>query len=291
MTLLVTLSNMADYQTKQESDVPKVDDDSLTSHKRKRESDVPKVDDTALGKNHYENGKDLMFRKQFAEGAIDLEMAIKLGSTDAKALLAYFLMRGREGLPVDRKRAFEMAYDGALEKSRACRLCLSFQFSTEVIERLQYNEDGGNAMRWLDKAMKDSTSMNDPDLVDWLYSLAQGMVLSKTFTSVYPPQDQTRQEANTKAELHLMSLHPGFSPCDHQYNLGMLMLYQEPKQAVIHLTNATRWGHPEALFQLARIYKGGRLGVEKDEKRGDALIEQAKIAGSKSAEKWVFKPA
>lgn len=238
---------------------------------------------------YYKEGKALMFSQKFAEGAKALLTAIELGSDDAKALLAYFLVRGRKGLPVDRDRAFDLAMHGARNKSRACRLCLSFQFAKEVGETLQFTEWGYGAIRWIDKAMKDGMKVFDPDLVDWLYSLARGMVLSRPYTRVYSPlPHQTYDAANQEGKLQFLRLWPDFQHCEHQYNVGMSVRYSNPAEALVYLTNAARGGHPEALYQLARIFKFGLCGQETDDARGNALMEQAKEAGSVSAQKLGF---
>lgn len=292
---------MAEYQTKHEGDQP-VDDDStqkrkresrgddvpLTSHKGnlEREGKVPKVDDSALAKKCYKAGKALMLSQKFAEGAKALEKAIALGSDDARALLAVYLMWGRKGLPVDRERAFDLANQGALDKSRACQLCLGYQSASMAGFYQKFSEYGCGAFSSLDEAMSEDMKVSDPDLVNWLHSLLKGTIHSQPFTLVYSPLPHlTHVQANLKGKLDLMEHWPGFPSSENQYQLGTSMRYSNPAEALVHLTNAAREGHPEALYQLALIYKGGLCGQEKDEERGNALMEQAAEAGSASAKR------
>jgi TPR repeat protein len=56
--------------------------------------------------------EELCASGQFAAAMEPLDSAIVLGNLSSKALMAWILLDGREGLPKNREKAFRMVYDG-----------------------------------------------------------------------------------------------------------------------------------------------------------------------------------
>ena len=242
-----------------------------------------------MAKGYYEEGKALMFSQKFAMGASLLEKAIELDHNGAKALLAYYLMRGREGLPADPNRATDLAADGAAKNCRLCCFILSIDCSSEVHDEIYFGDSGFNARYWYSEAMKAHMKVDDSDLAERLSKLAKAMTLLPSFTKYHAPHDLTLPEAHTIAVDLLMANLSGILSCEKDYRLGMMWWrdLREPKKAVVHLTNAANQGHPDALCNLGRMYYHG-FGVEKDEEEGKRLMEQAIKAGSKSPINWGY---
>ena len=241
-----------------------------------------------MAKAYYKAGKALMFSKKFAIGASFLEKAIQLDHNGAKALFAYFLVRGREGLSADPGRASDLASDGAAKNCQLCRLFLSIDCSANLLDAIYFGDSGFNARYWLSKAMKPHMRNDDHDLAFMLYHLAQVQILLPKFTKYHPPCNLTLQEAPKKAMSLLMSNPSTFLDCEIQFRVAMMCKEMNDKeQAVIHLTNAANQGHPEALFNLGRMYYHG-WGIPEDVERGMDLMEQAKKAGSESPKNWGY---
>jgi TPR repeat protein len=199
-------------------------------------------------------------------------------------------MRGREGLPGDPERASDLAYIGAIDRNKECRLVMSLSVSFEVHDKSQFDECGLHANYWWCKAMKPDLGIDDLALAEMLSRLTWGMILLPAFTKHHPQHGLTLQEAYTKAVYLLSSNVPGIQNCEMQYRLGIALYWEnlvDHKRVAFHLTNAAKQAHPEALYQLGYIYML-KCGVSKDDELFLDLMRQAKNAGSKSPNRRGF---
>ena len=242
-----------------------------------------------MAKGYYEAGKALMFSQKFAMGARFLEKAIDFDHNGARALLAYYLMRGREGLPDDPSRVSDLASAGAANNCMLCMLIKSLDCITEVYDARYFGDSVRNAKHCFSDAMTGHMYNDDDDLAIMLYNLAQGMLLLPSFTRHCYPRDQT-PESDEKALTCLLTKSPGIQNCEMKFRLGLMWWRDrhEHKKAVFYLENAAIQGHPEALYNLGLMYNHG-LGVERDEEKGKELMNQATIAGNKSPENGKYK--
>ena len=231
---------------------------------------------------NYEAGKAHMLSKKFAIGASFLEKAILLGHNGARALLAYYLIHGREGLPADPRRASDLASDGADENSIECILFLAGSIAMEVIDTPETQGDSTIiSKKWLRKATDPNIKIDDPALAAMLYNLAQGLILSKSFTEHLDPQGMTKDEAHEKA-LQLLNSGISNSPdCEMKFRLGKLLLnFEHPDNPLRYFTESANQGHPEALVNLGCMYYIGSY-VEINKEKGNLLMKRAIEAGSK----------
>jgi len=84
--------------------------------------------------------EELCASGQCAAAVVPLQLAVYLGDSLSRALKAWLLMRGREGVAQDRKRAFELAEEGARLGCHHCQgvmaLCYLGGFGCEADEAL-----------------------------------------------------------------------------------------------------------------------------------------------------------
>ena len=79
-----------------------------------------------------------------------------------------------------------------------------------------------------------------------------------------------------------------------QYQLGMIHVRgkysrSDERKGVELLMIASERGHPGAMFQLGKLYRRGKAGLERDSKKGTKLILQAAQKGKKRAAKFLEK--
>jgi hypothetical protein len=234
---------------------------------------------------YYEAGKALMFSKKFAMGASFLEKAIELDHNGARALLAYYLMRGREGLPGDPERASDLAYEGGEAGCSAGWLILCIQRSCEALTLPNSSDSWTSAMRCFNAAKMPGMKADDPDLVTMLRNFAQGLMLMPNNT--LEPKHLLLSEA---INMLMKPQQNGIPYCEIEFWLGMTLQKKksvEHERVAFHLTNAAKQGHPEALFELGYMYRL-KCRVPKDDELFLDLMRQAKNAGSKSPNRWGF---
>jgi len=251
---------------------------------------------------YYDAGKACMFSKKFAIGVSFLEKAIELDHNGARALLAYYLMRGREGLPANRGRASDLAYDGAMALSRECELLQSILCSADFM--ITWKTDTcENALDCYSTAMESNMTVSDIDLAKMLHNLAAGLMCNKYFARYCVPYQESPKEVH-----HLMNEIINTHP-EKLHDLGNKLLMENQKAdmgesnyflatrcnnhyphshpflAAHYMKKAADLGHPDALFHLALWYMCGR-GVDEDREKGLCLMNRAKKAGSVSAKEW-----
>lgn len=232
-----------------------------------------------FGRTNYTTAKTLFAKKNFALGLAFLDTAIEYKCWDACALKAYYLLHGREGIPTNSDLAWDTARKGAKKDSRTCQFMMSVLFSISIsVTPGSSGDDIIHADYWLETALENDKS-TDPKFEGNLENLAKGLLLTPLVRRCSNPESITPKQAYDKA-INFFKSQPDCPECQYQQGL-LLSSYCGRKDFQDCLENAAEQGHPEALYQLARMYFYGHI-VQKDVDKCRHLLHLSTIAGSKS---------
>jgi TPR repeat protein len=220
---------------------------------------------TAVRKETAKKAEELCAIGQCKSALVPLQFAIYLGDLPSRALMAWLLIVGREGVAQDHHEAFKLAEEGA---SLGCH---HSQGVMAWCYRWGHGCEGDEAQS-LELARKSSGkgSRYGQDVLGWLYYDGVGGVA----------QDYAQAVA-----LYQLSAAQGLDWA--QYTLGFM--YDCSIGVAQDLTEALRWyrlaaaqGHHQALYQLARCYEKGS-GVRRNKTEAIRLYRCARNAGNRHA--------
>jgi len=205
--------------------------------------------------------KELCASGQCAAAVVPLQRAVDWGDFPSRALKAWLLICGREGVAEDRQQAFELAQEGARLGCHHCQgvlaWCYAFRVGCE-----------GDAVRSLELARESSGrgSRYGQVTLGWLHYQGWGGL--------------GRDDAQAAA-FYRLAARQGLDAA--QCNLGEM--YQRAQGVAQSYARALRLfqlaaaqGHPGALYRVAECHERGR-GVYKDVEEAIIWYRRAQAAG------------
>ena len=200
-----------------------------------------------------------------AAAVVALQHAIYLGDSPSRALKAWLLIWGREGVAVDRKTAFELAEEGARLGCNNCKGVIAFCY------RYGYGCEADEA-RSLDLAIESSGrgSRYGQVTLGTLHHFGRGGLA----------QDHVQALA-----FYRLAAAQGLDGA--QLSLGCMYHYDhsvapDRAAALLLFQLAAAQGHPTALFWVAKCHEKG-LGVAADVAEAIRWYRRAQAAGDPDA--------
>ena len=202
---------------------------------------------------------------QFAKALDPLKIAIDLGHLPSRALKAWLLLFGREGVARDLKGAFELVEEGTRLGCHHCQGVMAECY----FDGLGCEED---AARSLELARESSGlgSKYGQFMLGWLYGLGEGGVT-----------------CNHAQELALYRLAAAQNFDAAQYCLGYMYyrgegVAQDSASALRFYRLAAAQEHPSSLYMVAECHEFGR-GVRKNKAKAIRWYKRAQAAGDHNA--------
>ena len=218
----------------------------------------------AVGNKVGKEAEELCASGQCAAAAVALKLAVDVGHLPSRALKAWMLLGGREGVAQDRNGAFELAEEGARLGCHHCQgvmaWCYLYGYGcvTDEARSLQLaRESSGKGSRYGQNAL------------GILYQGGVGGVA----------QDYEQAVA-------LYRLAAAQNLDDAQYNLGFMYhlglgVARDHAEALRLYQLAAAQGHPYALFRVAECHELGQ-GVRKNKAEAIRWYRRAQAAGDPS---------
>jgi len=198
-----------------------------------------------------------------AAAVVALQRAIYLGDSPSRALKAWLLIGGREGVVKDRKQAFELAEEGARLGCHHCQgvlaYCYCWGWGCEQDEALSLSlarESSGRGSRY-GQVMLGELHRNGRG------GLARDYAQAVAFYRLAVAQGLDG------AQLILGNM--------YRYGDGVA---QDHAEALRLYQLAAAQGHPEALYWVADCHEHGLLGVAADVNEAIRWYRRAQAAGS-----------
>jgi TPR repeat protein len=221
---------------------------------------------TAVRNKTAKKAEELCTLGQCAAALSPLKLAVDLGHLPSRALMAYMLLEGREGIARVRKGAFELVEEGARLGCHHCQGVLAEYYSRNGYGCVR------DAARSLELARESSGkgSRYGQDVLGWLYQFGVGPV--------------ARDYAQAFA-LYRLAAAQNFD--EAQYSLGFMYYHgqgvaQDFAEALRLYRLAAAQGHPLALYHVAFCHEFG-LGVLQNEAEAIRWYRRAQAAGSPQA--------
>jgi TPR repeat protein len=223
-----------------------------------------------VGQNLLEKADELCLVGQCAEALPLLETSCKFGITEARARLAWLLSEGREGIPKDAKRAFDLVRE---DSRLGCKICLgvmaNFLFDENVVPCC--------VLDWwtADEYLQESS----------------GTPYSGLLLAYFYYYGKNREEDETRAlELFIQAAEKNqisvayiqvatIIKCGSEGSYGSYGSEERDSQAFEWNMKAAKQGHPKGLFNVAKFF-------EKYGKKDEAIhwYSRAQAAGHEHAE-------
>ena len=210
--------------------------------------------------------EELCASGQCAAAVVALQLAIDFGDSNSRALKAWLLIDGREGVAKDRKRAFELVEEGTRSGCYHCQgvlaWCHCWGFGCEADEALSLElarESSGRGSRYGQVTLGE------------LHRLGAGGL--------------ARDNAQAVAFYRLAAAQ-GLD--EAQYSLGYMYLHsqgvaQDYAGALRLFQLAAAQGHPQALYRVAVCHERGYGVAAVDVAEAIRWYRRAQAAGSPSA--------
>ena len=207
----------------------------------------------AVGNKVGKEAEELCASGQCAAAAVALKLAVDLGHLPSRALKAWMLLEGREGVAKDYKKAFELVEEGARLGCYHCQGVLA------------------DCYRWGHGCVRDA---------------ARSLELARESSgkgSRYGQHVLGLLCRNSEGRIALYRLAAAQNFDEAQYDLGGmyhrgLSIEQNNAKALRWYQLAAAQGHPEALFMVAFYHKFGK-GVRRDWDEAICWYKRAKKAG------------
>ena len=209
--------------------------------------------------------EELCASGQCAAALVLLQWAIYLGHLPSRALLAHMMLDGREGVYVDRNRAFELAEEGTRLGCHHCQGVMAYCYWKGCVIQ-------PDSVRSLELARKSSElgSRYGQYVLGVLYEFGEGGVAQDYAQSVAFYRLAAAQGLD-KAQISL----------GLRYNKGQGVA-KDSAEVLRWFQLAAAQGHPEALFNVATCHEHGH-GVCKNKAEAICWYMRAQAAGSNYA--------
>jgi len=233
---------------------------------------------------------------------VALQLAIDFGDSSSRALMAWLLIAGREGVSKERERGFELAEEGAGLGCYRCQgvlaYCYLFGYGCEEDEARSLElarESSGRGSRYgqvtlgeLHHSGAGGLAQDDDQAVAfWRLAAAQGLDAAQLSLGVmhrYGAEGLAKDNAQALA-LYRLAAAQGLDGA--QGNLGHM--YDNGEGVAQDYAEALRWyhlaaaqGHPMALYNVATCYEHGQ-GVRKNKAAAIRWYKRAQAAGDTNA--------
>jgi len=206
--------------------------------------------------------EELCASGQCAAAVVPLQRAIYLGHVPSRALMAWLLIHGREGVAQDVKKGFELAEEGARLGCHHCQgvmaYCYLYGYGCEEDQARSLElarESSGRGSRYGQHALGE---LHDSGRG----GLAQDYAQALAFYRLAAAQGLDRAQCSLG--------------CMYDYGLGGVV--QDDAEALRLWQLAAAQGHPGALFNVASCYEDGR-GVRKSKAAAIRWYRRAQAAG------------
>ena len=212
--------------------------------------------------------EELCASGQCAAAAVALKLAVDLGHLPSRALMAWMLLDGREGVAKDEYAAFKLVDEGA---RLGCHHCQG------VMARCYWG--GFGCVRYhalsvkLARESSESGSRYGQCMLGWLYWHGSGG-LAQDFTQALALYRLGAAQNIDEAQLSL-----GYINYD-----GVGRVVQDHVEALRWFKLAAAQGHPKALYWVAYCYENSK-GVDIDMAKAITWYKRAQAAGDLRA-KW-----
>ena len=219
----------------------------------------------ALRQKIAKKAKELCASGLCAEAQVLLQLAIDMGHLPSRALMAHMLLDGREGVPQDRIRAFNLVEEGTLMGCHDCQGVLARCY----MKGFGVQQDLLRPLKLAHKS-SESGSRYGQCMFGELYELGIGGVA---------------QNVDKARELYRLAIEQDFDLA--QYKLGRLYFHGcsvtlNDAEALRLYQLAAAQGYPGALYNVAIFHELG-LGVPKNKAEAIRLYLQAQEAGFPAA--------
>ena len=217
----------------------------------------------AVGNKVGKEAEELCASGQYAAAAVALKLAVDLGHLPSRALKAWMLLYGREGVAKDRNRAFELVEEGARLGCHHCQGVMAWCYF------------GGygcvrDRPRSLGLARESSRkgSRYGQYVLGHVYQWGEGIINYAKALALYRLAAAQNFDA-AQCELGFMYSHGCGVAQDHAEALRLYQL-------------AAAQGHPAALFNVAYYHEEGRC-VRKNKAEAIRWYRRAQAAGDYGA--------
>jgi TPR repeat protein len=219
----------------------------------------------AVGSKVGKEAEELCASGQCAAAAVALKLAVEVGHLPSRALKAWLMLEGREGVAVDGKRVFELVEEGARLGCHHCQgvmaECYSYGWGCE--------EDAARSLE-LARESSGKGSRYGQCFLGWLYELGEGGFV--------------RDDAQAVA---LYRLAAAQNLDGAQSNLGRMYyagdgVARDYAEALRLFQLAAAQGHPTALYMVAQCHEEGR-GVPENKAEAIRWYRRAQAAGYSDA--------
>jgi len=210
--------------------------------------------------------EELCASGQCAAAVVPLQRAIYLGDLPSRALMAWLLLRGREGVAKDEKKGFELAEEGARLGCHHCQgvvahcYCWGYGCEEDQARSLELaRESSGRGSRYGQHTLGE---LHDSGRG----GLARDGAQALAFFRLAAAQGLDRAQCS----LGIM------------YDFGFGGVVQDDAEALRWWQLAAAQGHPTALFNVASCYEVGQ-GVRKNKAAAIRWYRRAQAAGDPAA--------
>ena len=215
----------------------------------------------AVGNKVGKEAEELCASGQCAAAAVALKLAVDLGHLPSRALKAWMLLQGREGVAKDRNGAFELVEEGSRLGCHHCQGVMAecyiygYRCQADLARSLELaRESSGKGSRY------------GQHVLGWFYRCGAGGVA----------QDYAQAHA-----LYRLAAAQNFDAA--QCSLGSMYyngdgVAQDFAEALRLYQLAAAQGHPTALFWVATCHEDG-LGVRKNKAAAIRWYRRAQAAG------------